>query len=88
MKIAPDADTASGRIEFVRFGPIGRIGLLRRFPRIYRGTHVEAPWGSRRAATRIDFEVEEPIDFMIDGEVVTLRPVALEVLPGALEVFV
>ena len=87
MKIAPDADTASGRIEFVRFGPIGRLGLLRRFPRIYRGTHVQPPWGSRRAAERIEFEIDEPIDFMIDGEVVTVRPIALEVLPGALEVF-
>lgn len=87
MRIAPDADTASGRIEFVRFGPIGRLGLLRRFPRIYRGTHVQPPWGTRSAVERIDFEIEEPVDLMIDGEVVTLRPLALEVLPGALEVF-
>ena len=32
MMIAPTADTSDGLIEFVRWGPIGRIGLIRNLP--------------------------------------------------------
>ena len=88
MKIAPDADASDGLIEYVRFGPVGRLGLLRRFPRIYAGTHIGPPWGSRRAVKRVDFELDEEIDLMIDGEVLRLRPLSLEIVPAALEVLV
>ena len=40
MLIAPQADPADGLIEFVRWGPIGRLGLLRNLPRLYDGSHV------------------------------------------------
>ncbi|HXJ14743.1 MAG TPA: diacylglycerol kinase family protein, partial [Candidatus Limnocylindrales bacterium] len=37
MMIAPTADPSSGYIEFVRWGPIGRFGLLKMLPRLYDG---------------------------------------------------
>jgi diacylglycerol kinase family enzyme len=40
MLIAPQADPTDGLIEFVRWGPIGRLGLLRNLPRLYDGTHI------------------------------------------------
>src|SRR5207253_2168362 len=43
MLIAPQADPADGLIEFVRWGPIGRLGLLRNLPRLYDGSHVHHP---------------------------------------------
>ena len=41
MLIAPQADPTDGLIEFVRWGPIGRVALLRTLPKLYDGTHLD-----------------------------------------------
>jgi diacylglycerol kinase family enzyme len=46
------------------------------------------PLASRRAARRIEFDLEGPVDVMVDGEVLTLHCQTLEVLPAALDVLV
>jgi len=86
MMIAPKAEPDSGLIEYVRWGPIGRLGLLRNFPTLFDGTHLNHPLASRRGATRIEFRLEGPVDVMVDGEVFSLQLQTLEVLPGALDV--
>ena len=88
MMIAPTADTNDGMIEFVRWGPIGRVGLIRNLPGLYDGTHIQHPLAEVRRARRIDFHLDAPVDVMIDGEVITLNCQALDVLPGALNVVV
>ena len=88
MLIAPQADPADGLIEFVRWGPIGRLGLLRNLPRLYDGSHIEHPLASRRAVRRVEFKVRAPVDIMVDGEVATLECRSLDVLPAALDVFI
>ena len=88
MMIAPTADTNDGLIEFVRWGPIGRIGLIRNLPGLYDGSHVQHPLAEVRKVHRVDFQLEAPVDVMIDGEVVTLHCQTLDVLPGALNVVV
>lgn len=88
MMIAPTADTNDGLIEYVRWGPIGRVGLIRNLPGLYDGTHIQHPLAEVRKARRIDFELDAPVDVMIDGEVITLNCQSLDVLPGALNVVV
>jgi diacylglycerol kinase (ATP) len=88
MMIAPTADTNDGLIEFVRWGPIGRIGLIRNLPGLYDGTHIRHPLAEVRKVHRVDFELDEPVDVMVDGEVITLHCQTLDVLPGALNVVV
>ena len=88
MMIAPTADTNDGLVEFVRWGPIGRIGLIRNLPGLYDGTHTQHPLAEVRKVQRIDFQLDEPVDVMIDGEVITLHCQTLDVLPGALTVVV
>lgn len=86
MMIAPQADPSDGLIEVVRWGPIGRIGLLRNLPRLYDGTHIQHPLASRRSARYVEFGLDSPVDIMIDGEVATLECRALDILPAALDV--
>ncbi|MGO9641843.1 MAG: diacylglycerol/lipid kinase family protein [Candidatus Acidiferrales bacterium] len=86
MMIAPQASTDDGLIEYVRWGPIGRIGLVRNLPTLFDGTHIHHPLASRRAVRRIEFELDGPVDLMVDGEVFTRQCTGLEVLPGALDV--
>lgn len=88
MLIAPQADAADGLIEFVRWGPIGRAGLLRTLPKLYDGTHLEHPLASRRAVKHVEFNFPFPVDVMIDGEIATLECRSLDVLPSALDVYV
>lgn len=88
MLIAPNADVKDGLIEYVRWGPIGRLGLIRNLPTLYDGTHILHPMAERRAAKRIDFYLNAPVDVMIDGEVLTLQCQTLDVLPSALQVVV
>ncbi len=86
MMIAPQADINDGLIEYVRWGPIGRLGLIRNLPGLYDGTHVEHPLAERKAVKRIEFNLDSPVDVMVDGEVLTLYCEEIDVLPGALNV--
>jgi diacylglycerol kinase (ATP) len=86
MMIAPDAEINDGMIEYVRWGPIGRLGLIRNLPRLYDGTHIRHPLAERKAVRRIEFQLDAPVDVMVDGEVLTLHCQELDVLPRALKV--
>jgi len=88
MMIAPKAEVNDGLIEFVRWGPIGRVGLVRNLPTLYDGTHINHPLAERRGVKQIDFYLEEPVDVMVDGETFTLHCQKLNVLRGALNVVV
>ena len=67
---------------------MGRVQLVRNFPSLFDGSHINHPQASRRAVRRIDFALDAPVDVMIDGEVLTLDCRHIEVLPGALDVLV
>ncbi|MDP9160668.1 MAG: diacylglycerol kinase family lipid kinase [Acidobacteriota bacterium] len=88
MMIAPNAEIDDGLVEYVRWGPIGRVGLIRNLPTLYDGTHVNHPLAERRPAKRIDFYLDKPVDVMVDGEVLTVHCQTLDVLPSALNVVV
>jgi len=88
MLIAPKAEVNDGLIEYVRWGPIGRIGLIRNLPTLYDGTHIDHPLAERHSVKRIDFHLDAPVDLMVDGEVFTLQCQTLDVLPSALNVVV
>jgi diacylglycerol kinase (ATP) len=88
MMIAPQASIDSGTIEYVHWGPIGRFDLVRNLRTLFDGSHIRHPLASRRTAMRIEFDVEEPVDIVVDGEVLTLEVKSLEVLPSALDVMV
>jgi diacylglycerol kinase (ATP) len=88
MLIAPDADPSDGFIEFVRWGPIGRLGLLRMLPRLYDGTHVRHPLASRKSVKHVEFNIPVPIDVLVDGEILQLECKSLDVIPSAVDVFI
>jgi YegS/Rv2252/BmrU family lipid kinase len=88
MMIAPDAVTDDGLIEYVRWGPIGRLGLVRNLSTLYDGTHTRHPLAERHAVRSVDFRLDGPVDVMVDGEVLTLQCEKIEVLPSALQVVV
>ena len=88
MLIAPQADPCDGFIELVRWGPIGRLGLVRMLPRLYDGTHITHPLASRRSVRRVEFRFPAPVDVLVDGEVFTLDCRSLDILPAAVDVYI
>ena len=88
MLIAPQANATDGLIEFVHWGPIGRLGLIRMLPRLYDGTHIQHPLASRRAVRHVEFNLPAAADVMIDGEIATLQCRSLDILPAALDVYI
>lgn len=88
MMIAPNAESSDGLIEYVRWGPIGRLNLLRNFPTLFDGTHVRHPEASRAAVREVEFALDEPVNVTIDGESLRLKCERLTILPSALDVIV
>jgi diacylglycerol kinase (ATP) len=86
MMIAPQAEINSGLVEYVRWGPVGRLGLIRNLPGLYDGSHILHPLAERKAVRHVSFALDAPVDVMVDGEVLSLRCEDLDVLPGALNV--
>ena len=87
MMLAPHAETNDGLIEIVRWSA-GRFDFLRNFPKVYDGSHITHPEIWHGPAKEVSFELDQPIDIMIDGEVMTVNCQSLEVLPSALRVMV
>ena len=88
MLIAPNADPTDGLIEFVRWGPIGRFGLMRMLPKLYDGTHIQHPLASRRSVSHVEFNVPVAVDVMIDGEIATLQCRLLDIVPAAVDIYI
>ncbi len=88
MLIAPSADPSDGLIEFVRWGPIGRLGLIRSLPKLYDGTHVQHPLAERRSVRHVEFNLPVPVDVMLDGEIATLEVRFIDILPAAVDIYI
>ncbi len=88
MMIAPNADTSDGLIEYVRWGPIGRLGLVRNLPGLFTGKHIHHPMAERTGVRRVEFFLDGPVDVALDGEVATLHIESIDVLPNALRIVI
>jgi diacylglycerol kinase (ATP) len=86
MMMAPHAEVADGKAAVVVAGKMGRISLLRTFPKIFKGEHLAHPSVDAFKASTVDFSLEEAVPIMVDGEIVVMTPKRLTVLPGALRV--
>ena len=86
MMMAPHADATDGELDMIRIGGMGRLSFVKSFPSIFAGAHVEHPKVEETRAKTVDLDLTEPVDVMVDGEVLELALKRLEVVPGALEV--
>ena len=88
MKVTPEADVSDGLFEVMVVGDIGKLELLRTFPRIYRGTHVTHPKVRTERATQIRIESLDRVLIQADGELLGEIPATFRILPSALSVAV
>ena len=86
MMMAPDADPGDGKVDLITVKPMNRRSLVRAFPKIFKGSHVNLPQVKTTRVKKIDFHLDSEVDVMVDGEAIRIWPESLEVLPQAFEV--
>lgn len=84
MLVCPDAVFDDGQFDVMVLSPVGRGRLLRLFPRVYKGTHIDHP---KVNVTRTsELTISGVAVAYADGERIGPLPLRAEVVPGALKV--
>jgi diacylglycerol kinase (ATP) len=88
MRITPRASMNDGLLDLCLVKKVSRWTLLRVFPKVFRGTHLEHPQVFYAQTKRLTIESTEPTELFADGEPIQPIPARIEVVPAALEVIV
>lgn len=81
MMIAPQAELADGVFDIVVLGGISTWKILRNFPKIYKGKHIDVPGVSLYQGKEISI-ISNPAAFLdTDGEHPGYTPVHISLLP-------
>jgi YegS/Rv2252/BmrU family lipid kinase len=88
MKIAPDADISDRQLDVLTIGDVGKLELLKVFPRVYKGTHITHPKVRVEKASEVTVESGMRILVQADGELLGEGPATFRVLPAALNLAV
>lgn len=87
MLICPGADPTDGMLDITMVKSGSRMELIRLFPTVFKGTHVNLDQVSTARARTIT--VESPgITAYADGDYVCPLPAEISAVPGALEILV
>jgi diacylglycerol kinase (ATP) len=86
MEMAPHAKVDDGELDVIRIGAMPRGKFVASFPSIFRGRHVEKPEVEEARARRVELTLDHPVDCMIDGEILHLRPRSVSIVPRAMKV--
>ncbi|MFJ4471347.1 diacylglycerol kinase [Streptomyces sp. NPDC089424] len=85
MRICPDADPTDGLFDITVVGDCTRRTLLRVFPTVYRGRHVDHPKVTVHRAARVELAADR-ITGYADGEPLGPLPLSVRCVPGAVRV--
>ena len=85
MLICPDADHSDGLLDVTMVQSASRAKLIRLFPTVFKGTHVELDQVRTARAKVITVECSG-INAYADGEYVCPLPVEVSAVPGALKI--
>ncbi len=86
MIMAPSASLQDGLLDVITVASLGRIELLRTFPKIFTGAHIGHSAVTYEQTSAADFDIDGVLDVLIDGEIMRINPMRVEVVPGAIDV--
>lgn len=86
MDMAPMAVPDDGLLDVIALKKIGRVALLRLFPKIFPGTHIGHPKVIHLRGKRIEIRPAEVGPLLFDGEVDGSTPCTIAVKPRALQI--
>ncbi|MFA4839234.1 MAG: diacylglycerol kinase family protein [Candidatus Neomarinimicrobiota bacterium] len=85
--MAPKAEIDDGKLDVTIANKLGRIRLLKCFPKIFTGEHVHLKEIESIQAKHIRIETDVPKVLTPDGELLGATPIEVDCLHQALEVF-
>jgi diacylglycerol kinase (ATP) len=85
MLICPEADLTDGLIDITVIGLISKPELLKTFPKVFKGTHVNHPAVTMRRAKVVRLE-SAGVTAYADGEFLADLPITCECVPGAVQI--
>ncbi|MBD8606285.1 YegS/Rv2252/BmrU family lipid kinase [Aeromicrobium sp. CFBP 8757] len=85
LRICEGAVIDDGLLDVVVINPVSKATLLRVFPQLYRGTHVDLPEFERHLVTEVTLSSPGIVAYG-DGERLGALPLTATVRPGALRV--
>ncbi|ORV12728.1 diacylglycerol kinase [Mycobacterium celatum] len=85
MRICPNADHADGKLDITMVHSASRLRLIRLFPTVYKGTHVELDAVTTARASTVDVE-STGINAYADGEFACPLPAEISAVSGALKI--
>jgi len=87
MRMAPKAVLDDGLIDLVIVRKAGRLELLKVFPKIFNGSHIEHPFVEYHQVKEFSIIPDEVDTLTIDGEPKGCTPVHVKMIPEGFEVF-
>ena len=87
LRITEGAELDDGMLDVVVIKPLSKLGLLRTYPKLFKGTHVHAPQYQHHRVRRVTVAAPGIVAYA-DGERIGALPLTIEVVPGALRVLV
>ncbi|KUF14024.1 diacylglycerol kinase [Streptomyces silvensis] len=85
MRICAGADMADGLFDVTVVGDCGRTTLLKVFPRVYRGTHLDHPKVTVHRAAKVELAAPGTTGYA-DGERLGELPLTAHCVPGAVRI--
>jgi diacylglycerol kinase (ATP) len=87
LRITEGAVLDDGLLDVVVIRPLGKLELLRTYPKLFKGTHVHHPQYEHHRVRRVTVAAPGIVAYA-DGERIGPLPLTVEVAPGALRVLV
>ena len=84
--MAPNAKIDDGLLDITLLNKLGRIGLLKAFPKVFTGEHIHLPEVETFTAKHIKIITDPPKVLTPDGELIGTTPVEIECLHKDIEV--
>jgi diacylglycerol kinase (ATP) len=87
LRITEGALLDDGLLDVVVIGPISKLDLVRTYPKLFKGTHVDHPEYRHYPARTVTIAAPGVVAYA-DGERIAALPLTVEVVPRALRVLV
>jgi diacylglycerol kinase family enzyme len=93
FRVAPQAVSDDGFLDYAAITKVSRPMMFRLIPEVMKGTHGRFKQVRMNRFSQMKVESDRPLFIHIDGEIYAgfgsnVRQLAVEILPGALEVMV
>ncbi len=85
LRIAEGAELDDGLLDVVVIGPMSKLELVRTYPKLFKGTHVDHPQYTRHRVRKVTVAAPGIVAYA-DGERFGALPLTVECVPGAVSV--